>query len=307
MDKFFDVIGIGVSTVDFINVVEKFSVSEDVQKTKMMKMDCGGPVSTAIVSLARLGARTAMVDNIGDDLAGQYIISEYLKEKVDTTHISIAKNCASSVSSVIVRESDGSRIIYYSPSTAEELTHQEIDTELLSKTKIIHTNGRHLDAAISAAAFARDNGIKVSFDGGSNRYRPELIPLIHLSDICIVTRQFAETFSNEKDINRAAEFISASGPKLVVITEGISGSRMYTKNIKGYHQKAFTPNKVVDTTGCGDCYHGAFLFGLVQNWDLIKIIEFASAAAALNVRGLGGRTALPVKSEVLELIKQNTN
>jgi len=300
MSNRFDVIGIGVSTVDFLNVVEKFSDSEDVQRTRKMKIDCGGPVSTAIVSLARLGVRTAMIDNIGDDLAGQYIMSEYIREKVDTTSINITRDSTSSVATILVRESDGARIIYYSPSSAGELKH--INPDVLSETRFIHTNGRHPEAAIYAAKYAREVGVKVSFDGGANRYRPELIPLIQLTDICIVTKQFAEAFSSESNIDSAAEALLLAGPEVVVITAGTAGSWLYTKEKDSYHQRAFTPDKVIDTTGCGDCYHGAFLFGLVQNWDLYKTIQFASAAAALNARGLGGRSALPTVKEVIDFI-----
>lgn len=59
---------------------------------------------------------------------------------------------------------------------------------------------------------------------------------------------------------------------------------------------------VVDTTGAGDVFHGAYLFGLLQGWDGTKIAQFANAAAALNCRALGGRAALPTLAEVRALM-----
>ncbi|MBM4080993.1 MAG: sugar kinase, partial [Planctomycetes bacterium] len=55
---------------------------------------------------------------------------------------------------------------------------------------------------------------------------------------------------------------------------------------------------VVDTTGCGDVYHGAFIFGLLRKWDLRRTAQFASAVAALKCRELGGRAGIPTLPEV---------
>lgn len=305
MKKDYDVIGIGASTLDLINVVESYSTVEDVQRTIMFRFDFGGPVSTAIVTLSRLGMRTAMLDSIGDDFAGKAILSEYKKEKVDISNIRISQSCLSSVSTILVKESDGSRIIYYTPSNAPELKAEDINTGILKKSRMLHTNGRHIDAAVFAADYSRRNGITVSFDGGAGRYRPELIPLIRLSEIFIAARNFAEVFSGETDIAKSAEFILQEGPRLVIITEGITGSWLFTDTINGYHQKAFSPGKVIDTTGCGDCYHGAFLYSYLKEEDLYKSIEFASAAAAINATTPGARTALPAECDVLEFINQN--
>ena len=62
------------------------------------------------------------------------------------------------------------------------------------------------------------------------------------------------------------------GPEIVVITDGKNGSWLYTKNIYGFHQPAFEMKNVIDTTGCGDSFHGAFLFGLINNNNLYDSI-----------------------------------
>ena len=71
---------------------------------------------------------------------------------------------------------------------------------------------------------------------------------------------------------------------------------------KIYIQEAFTIDNVVDTTGCGDSYHGAFLYGILQKWELQKTAEFASAVAAINAMSLGGRSGLPDLRTALEFI-----
>ena len=63
----FDVIGLGTSTVDILSLVDHFPAGEEVQQAAAVAMDGGGPAVTALVTLARLGAHTAMLDAIGDD------------------------------------------------------------------------------------------------------------------------------------------------------------------------------------------------------------------------------------------------
>ena len=61
--------------------------------------------------------------------------------------------------------------------------------------------------------------------------------------------------------------------------------------------------EVVDTTGCGDVFHGAFAFGLARGWDVARNARFASATAALKCRALGGRTGIPTYGEVVAFLQ----
>jgi sugar/nucleoside kinase (ribokinase family) len=71
-----------------------------------------------------------------------------------------------------------------------------------------------------------------------------------------------------------------------------------------FQQPAFPLESTVDTTGAGDAFHGAFLFGLVHNYSLKKCAQFASAVAALNTQKLGGRSALPSFSETMRFLAE---
>ena len=138
----------------------------------------------------------------------------------------------------------------------------------------------------------------VSFDGGAGRYRPEMRTLVPLADVCIVAREFAEHFTQESDPPAAASRLLGEGPQLVVITDGLRGSWVYPAGKPSFHQPAFPLAQPVDTTGCGDAYHAAFLFALLRDMPLQSAAAFASAAAALNARRLGGRSGLPSRAEV---------
>jgi len=292
----FDVVGLGASSLDIINLVDHFPQTEEVQLAHELVLSGGGPVATAIVALARLGARTAMVDALGDDWRSEIILKQLQQEGVDTRYILTRPGQTSSTSCILVKRSTGERAIVHMPASAPELDPDEAPLSAIQAARFLHLNG------LKAARRARMAGVKVSFDGGANRYRPELRPLIALADICIVARQFGEACTGSHNLDQAAVRLLEMGPGIVVITEGVRGSQVYSKKGQRFYQPAFAMPEVVDTTGCGDSYHGAFLFGLLRQFSLEKTAEFASAVAALNTQALGGRKALPTLKEVEQFL-----
>jgi len=81
--------------------------------------------------------------------------------------------------------------------------------------------------------------------------------------------------------------VHGGGAPIVGITHGAEGSWFLAGEGEQFHQPAFPVEPVIDTTGCGNVFHGAFLFAAL-----------ASAAAACNAGTLGGRGHLPTISEV---------
>ncbi|HTY20629.1 MAG TPA: carbohydrate kinase family protein [Geobacteraceae bacterium] len=293
----FDVVGLGVSTLDFLQIVDDLPGDETVQKAHESLLQGGGPVATAMVTLARLGSRTAMIDKVGDDCWGMLILDGFREENVATDWI-LTESCAtSSISTILVRRRDGARSITYSPGNAGELTPNELPEKVIANARILHLNGRHFDASLMAARIARAHGVKVSFDGGAHRFSEGIGELVRLADICIVARDFAFSFSGTKDEVTAGRCMLDAGPEIVVITAGAEGSLILAKGIESFHRPAFPVDKPVDTTGAGDAYHGAFLHGLLKGLPLSGCAALASAVAAMNILMLGGRSALPSLEE----------
>jgi len=144
--------------------------------------------------------------------------------------------------------------------------------------------------------------MKISFDGGANRFRPELKTLVPLTNICIVAKDFAEKYTGQKNLSKSAESLLEEGPEIAVVTDGLNGSWICTRDGLSVHQPAFPFSKTVDTTGCGDSYHGAFLAGLLKGFAVEKAATIASAVAAMNSQHLGGRSGLPKFDEVKEFL-----
>jgi sulfofructose kinase len=298
MTEEFDVIGLGVSTLDVLTLVDHFPTQDEVQHALGVTIEGGGPVATAVVTLARLGAKVAMLDALSDDWCADLIRDELRRERVCTAYLKLVEGYTSSVASILVCQGDGSRAIAYAPGTVPEMSAADISRDLIAGARILHLNGRHWEACLQACQYARESQVQVSFDGGAHRYRPGLRELMPLVDICIVARDFAERYTRESQVHRAAEGLLNEGPTLVVVTDGARGSWVYPRDEPPFHQPAYLLPKVVDTTGCGDSYHGAFLFGLLKGLDLEQAAALASAVAALNSQALGGRRGLPTLEQV---------
>ncbi len=294
----FDVIGLGASTVDILSLVDHLPAEDENMRAADISVQGGGPVATAMVTLARLGARTAMIDAIGDDWRGTLIREEFRREGVAVDFLRVGPGWTSPTSCILVQKDNGARSIIWAPGSAPELRADDLPAAAIASAKILHVNGRHWEACMAAVRVAREAGVQVSFDGGAGRYRAELDELVPLTDICIVARDFAEKYTRETSIDQTAEKLLSTGPRLVVITGGTSGSWIYPRNGEPFHQPAYTMPSVVDTTGCGDSYHGGFLFGLLKGMPLRKAASFASAVAAINTQQLGGRRGLPTYDKV---------
>lgn len=299
----YDVVGLGVCTMDLLMVVDELPAGELVQKAHATALAGGGPVATALVTLSRLGAKTAMLDRIGGDLTGKMIAAELEAEGVDTCGMVREAGGTSARAAILVRKRDGARAISFAPGSSGELLPEHLDLGLLPEAKILHLNGRHWQACLRAAQAARESGVLVSFDGGSHRFSPEHRELLPMADVCIVAEEYAARCTGSASPELAAEALLRYGARVVAVTCGTRGSYLALDSGQSWHQPAFLVPDVADTTGAGDAYHGAFLFGVSRGLSFEDCARFASAAGALNTRALGGRAALPTLDELEAFLK----
>lgn len=298
MDKQpFDIVGLGASTVDILTRVERFPARREVQQALSMAIQGGGPVATAMVAASRLGVKAAMIDSIGDDWAGTFVLREFQDEGIETGLIEVHRGQTTAVSNILVSAEDGARAILFVPGCAPEPALSEAQKAAIRSAKFLHVNGRYWAACMQAVELARQSGVRVSFDGGADRFKPETKTLVPLTDICIVARDFAEKYTGEVDPSRAARLLLKEGPQITAVTDGVNGSWVCTREAC-FHQPAFLFSKTVDTTGCGDSYHGAFLAVLVKDFPVELCGAIASATAGMNTLSPGGRRGIPNFEEV---------
>jgi len=301
-EKKIDVVGLGASTVDVLTLVEHFPRGREVQQAQATVTQGGGPVATALVALSRLGRTAAMIDSIGEDWAGGLVLRDFRSEGVASETVEVHPGDTTSISNILVSAADGARAIMFVPGSAPEPSLSESQKNAIGSARVLHINGRYWNACLQAIDLAKRRSVLVSFDGGAGRFKPEMRQLVPLTDICIAARDFAERYTGEAELPESAELLLREGPQIAVVTDGRNGSWICTRDGSSFHQPAFLFPKTVDTTGCGDSYHGAFLAGLLRGFAVEKTALLASAVAGMNSQHLGGRSGIPRWEEVIEYL-----
>jgi len=295
-----DLLGMGMSILDSIQVVDQFPSGPGVTRVIDSVLMGGGPVPTALCAASKLGVSAGIIDRIGDDWRGDRIWADYEKFGVNTGHLLREKDRTSSLGTVLVRKSDGEKHLIFQEGDFTPLAPEELPLESLACCRILHLNGRHWPACVAAAQIVREHGGLVSFDGGAHRYDAKFIEIFPLVDLLIVARDFAERLSGTDEREAQLEGLSQWGARIVGITDGKNGSWFLADESARFHQPAFSVSSVIDTTGCGDVFHGAFLAEAVRGEPWAACARFAAASAAMAVTALGGRGYLPGREEVEE-------
>ena len=290
----YDVVGLGQCSIDYLGVVEKYPDINNKEEVSDFTVQGGGPVATALVTLSRLGVTTTFIGKISDDYFGCLIEDGLICESVNTDHVVVENGKRSQFAFIVIDKETGMRTVLWSRATVTPLSVDEINRKVICDAKVLHLDGLMIESSLAAAKFARDAGVTVVVDAGS--MREGLLELVELADYFVASSDFARQYYHDDNPKAAAMELLKHGVKTVIVTMGKKGSICVSPD-SYFHQPAFNI-KAIDTTGCGDVYHGAFIFGLLQDWDLKKIVRFASATAALKCREVGGRNAIPDLEEV---------
>jgi ribokinase len=289
----FEVIGLGQCALDFLGALSEYPAAD--QKTELTELliQGGGPVATALVTLARLGVGTALVGRIGDDDFGQRIRAGLEREGVDCRWL-LVESGASSQFAFIAVDGGARRSIFWNRGSARPLAADEIPAGLLAGARILLLDGLQAEASLAAAQTARAQGVLTVLDGGTWRDgTAELLPWV---DHLVVSERFGRQIAGGNP-EGALEPLLTYGAQAVTVTLGARGSVTLDRDRQLFVQPAFKV-AAVDTTGCGDVFHGGYLFGLLKGWPLPRTLRFAAACAALKTRALGGRTAIPTLAEI---------
>ena len=299
----FDVLGIGRPYADLLLVVPSMPEADSIMWVQQVGHQGGGVVPTAMVAAARLGVSAAIWAYISDDYYGKFIIGDFKKYGVNVDHVRVLPGYHSPLSTILVHQSTSTRSIMPYLGTLPVPTADDFDGDPVRRCRVLHISGSYAEVELKAARVAKDLGVTVCFDGGADLMSPERRALAELADVLVVARQFAEALTGFSNLQDCAQALLNLGAHTVVITEGAAGSYGWTADGKTCYQPSFDV-EVVDTTGAGDVYHGAFLVGLIQGWTLRQNMAFASATAALKCTRMGGRTGIPTRHEVEQFLSR---
>jgi len=293
-----DILMLGIGAWDYLGTVAHIPLGSKAQMIEHLEQG-GGPAATAAVTASRLGARTGFIGKVGDDARGRLIVDELRKEGVDVSGCMVQEGAISPAAFCWVEQSTGNRSVAWHQGSTTPLSPEEVPEDLVCGARVLHLDGHQAEAALVAAELARQAGATVSLDAG--RYHEYMDRLMELSHVVIASEAFGRELIGSDDPQRAVREIFSRGPRIAMVTLGSRGSLCLTS--ERLLQKPAFPVAVVDTTGAGDVFHGAFCVGILEGWDVDQTIDFASAVAALKCTRLGGRTGIPLRAEAVTFLK----
>lgn len=217
------VVGLGQACIDYLGTCPFYPDVDSKIELAGLQIRCGGPASTALVTLSRLNVPTSFLGSVSDDPFGLKIVNNLQKEKVDITSLKIVPGYTSQFAFIAVNKDDGKRTIFWHRGSVPHLKADDVDLSIFPNAQILHIDSLMTDAAIEAARQAKAAGMLVVMDGGTMRKGTSR--LVSLVDILIASETFATSLVGfEAPIETALNGFQKMGPGQVVITLGAKGS-----------------------------------------------------------------------------------
>lgn len=295
----FDVVGLGEIAVDNLCVVPRFPGRDDKVRMASHSQQGGGQIATAMVACRRLGLRAKYLGMVGDDDLGRWSVAELEREGVDASGVRFSPDGQTQLAFILVDQDSGARTVVWRRDDRTLLRPEDLRPEEFAQARAFHVDATGLAGGLEPLRWAKAAGVLTCID--IDHLLPDTEAALRLVDLCVVPAGFPALLTGESDLERAMQALQRINPEAVVcVTLGDQGCAAL-EDRRVVREPAF-PVRAVDTTACGDVFHAAFLYAVLQGMALRPAMRFANAAAALQTRQVGGRPAIPTLSEVDALL-----
>ncbi|NLY02089.1 MAG: permease [Rhodopirellula sp.] len=301
-----DVLGFGAVAVDDLVYVDAYPAADHKVRVRQRRRQCGGLTGTALVAAARLGARCGYAGVLGNDPLSEEVADALRREGIDLGPCVRRVEARPAYSTIIVDRADNTRTVF---SSLGGLIGPDPDLPApatIRSAAVLLVDHHGLKGTLRVARIARRHGIPIVADFERDA-GPEFQRLLWLVDHLVVSERCARQLTGAGDPAEAAERLWHPVHAAVVVTSGEAGC-WYVCDRRGAvrHQPAFRV-EAVDTTGCGDVFHGAYAVALAEGKTVPASVRFASAAAALKAEVSGGQAGIPGRDALERFLADRGN
>jgi sulfofructose kinase len=295
-----DVVGLGLNAMDTICVVDRFPQPNTKTGIRTVRVEPGGQVATALTTCNRFGLRARYIGSVGDDALGKAQLESLRAARLDIEFVRIVPGAVTQFAVILLEQGIGERTILWHHDPQLNYPVEKLNRDVVVSGKVLHLDGCDTAAALQAAKWAREGGIPVVIDI-DEVYDDSTHELLRNVDYLIAAEDFAHRLLGPTTPEDSVKAIADRyGCPVVGITLGERGA-VFTDRGRFLHSPGFKVT-VADTTGAGDVFHGAFIYGLLQGWPLEDIARFSNAAAALKCTQIGARRGIPDLDRVKEFM-----
>jgi 5-dehydro-2-deoxygluconokinase len=272
------------------------------------KMLGGSPTNVAVAA-ARLGRRSAVITNVGDDPFGGYVRQALREFGVDPAFVGTVDHLRTPLAFCEIFPPDDFPILFYREPKAPDLELSSFPPEV-ADVPLFWMTGTGLSqepsrSATLGALRARGRRVHTVFDLD---YRPMLwredaAPFYReaaaLATVLVGNREETAVLVGEREPEETARALLDLGVEAAIVKLGPRGVLGATRN-----EWVVVPPveiEVVNGLGAGDAFGGALCHGLLAGWELRRTLEFANAAGAIVASRLGCADDMPTEREVVEV------
>jgi sugar/nucleoside kinase (ribokinase family) len=286
----FDCVCVGLSTIDVLALLGQRLREDEKIPAEQIAVDGGGPAGTAACAAAQGGLKTAILSCIGRDLWSGFILDGFRRFSVSTRFIQRVPGLSTPVSLIAVNRRNASRTIIWNNQGVDRqrFSLPQLLRQSLLDTRCLHFDGHLMELSIRLAKLARAKGILTSYDCGS--VKPGWQELAAVSDVFIASHKFVRQLG--QPIRQAIRSWHRRFGCQVAVTAGEKGFYYFAPPSGRVEKVRQRRCRALDTTGCGDVFHGAFLACYLRTPDFRAALCHAQSVAGRKTRRLGGRAGI---------------
>ena len=305
MGEHLDIITIGESLIEL-------SSCTGLAYTQTFNKYYGGDTLCTAVAAQRLGSKAGYITRVGNDPFKEFLMESWQLEGLDISQVKLIDGF-NGVYFIGHPENTEKEFVYYRKKTAAtKLSIDDISPDYILSADIIYTTGSTQSLSISAReavqkAFqiACENQMSTAYDlnydsrlwssDEAKEAFEELSPYIEIMFLSL-----------EHDSVRVFDIDSPDKCIKYLWDTGITKVIVKSAKDKGYFVGSegdivfveFKTDEIVDSTGSGDAFNGAFLHGLNSGMTIVEAAKLASIDAAIQCHGMGAIKSTPYKEQV---------
>lgn len=287
---------VGSCNMDLVVEVDRRPIPGETVMGKRMVLSPGGKGANQAVAAARLGAKVYMVGCIGNDAYGSMLKDAMEKSNVCTDYLYVLENINTGTAHITV--SNGENTIIVIKGANEKVSKKHIDEawNIISSSEIVLL--QH-EISMETIGYVIERCYEENIPVMLNPAPYMDVPKEWIEKVSYITPNEHEAALMFKGYTRN-EILSSNNGK-VIMTSGKEGV-FYGENNEIIKVPGFKVD-VVDTTGAGDTFNGAFAVARSEGKTMKESVRFANASAAISITKFGAQSGMPYREEVEELLK----
>lgn len=291
-----DVLALGAVAIDALLYVDEYPEPDTKISVRSSVQQCGGLSATALVAAARLGARCSYAGLLGYDADSQFAEQALLAEGIDLTQVVRESGAGPVRSTIIVGTRRATRNIFTEHPVRTGAHETLPDADVIRSARVLLVDHLGIPGMLRAAQIAREAGVAVVSDLERDE-APGFQTLFDLMGHLVIGEGFALKRSGAKSAADAARALWSPMRTAVVVTRGEFGC-VFTTDGAAMREVPALRVQALDTTGCGDVFHGAYCAMLARGAPIAECVRVATVAASLKATKPGAQSGAPTWAEI---------